>query len=185
MIQVAILGRVNGKGFALWQSRSAARHSLYRRVPKRYAPIKPRKFIWLSFHTDSESEAGHKAGPAWEQLVVVWEAKLAGDTSDAEQRLAAARDLAEIRGCRYMRVEQVAQLPKADLLARIEVVLFFRTAFRRAKLWHGFHVRRRHSGIGSGYHKPRPASAPHERVRAFFMVIADPGANPLSDLRAG
>ncbi|EAQ13264.1 site-specific recombinase XerD [Maritimibacter alkaliphilus HTCC2654] len=96
--------------------------SLYRRVPKRYESVEPRKFIWLSLHTDSMSQAEAKAGPAWEQLVAGWEAKLAGDTSDAEQRFEAARELAEARGFRYMRVEKVAQLPMDELLDRIEAV---------------------------------------------------------------
>ncbi|KRS11028.1 integrase [Roseovarius atlanticus] len=96
--------------------------SLYKRVPKRYASVEPRKFVWLALHTDSQSEAERKAGPAWEQLVEAWEAKLAGDTQDAEQRFAAARDLAAARGFRYLRAEQVAQLPKSELLERIEAV---------------------------------------------------------------
>lgn len=72
--------------------------SLYKRVPKRYESVESRKFVWLSLHTDSATEAEQKAGPAWEQLVAGWEAKLAGDTSDAEQRFQAARELAEVRG---------------------------------------------------------------------------------------
>lgn len=96
--------------------------SLYKRVPKRYESVEPRKFIWQALHTDSMSEAEAKAGPVWEQLVAGWEAKLAGDTSDAEQRFEAARELAEARGFRYMRVEKVAKLPTEELLARIDAV---------------------------------------------------------------
>lgn len=96
--------------------------SLYKRVPKRYESVEPRKFIWLSLHTDSMSEAEAKAGPAWEQLIAGWEAKLAGDSSDAEQRFEAARDLAEARGFRYMRIDKVAKLPTEELLDRIDGV---------------------------------------------------------------
>ncbi len=96
--------------------------SLYKRVPIRYASVEPRKLIWLSLHTDSESEANQKEGPAWAQLIAGWEAKLAGDTSDAEHRFAAARDLAAARGFRYMRADQVAKLPTDELLARIQTV---------------------------------------------------------------
>ena len=96
--------------------------SLYKRVPKRYEAVEPRKIVWLALHTDSQTEAEHKAGPAWEQLVAAWEAKLAGDTSDAEQRFAAARDLAAARGFRYLRADHVAQLPKAELLERIAAI---------------------------------------------------------------
>lgn len=87
--------------------------SLYKRVPRRYQSVEPRKFIWLALHTDSQTEAERKAGPAWQQLIEGWEAKLAGDTSDAEKRFSAARDLAAARGFRYMRADDVAQLPKA------------------------------------------------------------------------
>lgn len=96
--------------------------SLYKRVPARYEAVEPRRFIWLSLHTDSMTEADRKAGPAWEQLVAGWEAKLAGDTSDAEQRFEAARELAEARGFRFMRAEKVAELPTDELLARIKAV---------------------------------------------------------------
>lgn len=98
------------------------RLSLYKRVPKRYESVEPRKFVWLALHTDSMSEAERKAGPAWEQLIEAWEAKLAGDTSDAEQRFAAARDLAAARGFRYMSAHQVAQLPVGELAARMNKV---------------------------------------------------------------
>ena len=96
--------------------------SLYRRVPNRYAAVEPRKFIWLSLHTDSPSVADQKADVAWAQMVEAWEAKLAGDTNDADERFAAARDLAAARGFRYMRADQVAKLPTDELLQRIEAV---------------------------------------------------------------
>ncbi len=84
---------------------------LYKRVPKRYASVEPRTFVWLSLHTDSQSVAAQKEPAAWSQMIDAWEAKLAGDTSDCEQRFEAARDLAAARGFRYLRVDQVAQLP--------------------------------------------------------------------------
>ena len=55
---------------------------LYRRVPKRYASVEPRKFVWISLHTDSLSVAKAKEGVTWEQLVAAWEAKLAGDSAE-------------------------------------------------------------------------------------------------------
>lgn len=96
--------------------------SLYKRVPKRYASVERRRFIWLALHTDSPSTTERKAGPAWDALIEAWEAKLAGDTSDAEQRFAAAHELASARGFRYLRADQVAQLPKDELLERIGAV---------------------------------------------------------------
>ncbi|WP_444460562.1 DUF6538 domain-containing protein [Rhodobacter capsulatus] len=47
---------------------------LYRRVPKRYASVEPRKFVWISLHTDSPSVAKTKEAATWEQMVAAWEA---------------------------------------------------------------------------------------------------------------
>lgn len=99
---------------------------LYKRVPKRYASVEPRKFVWISLHTDSPSVAKTKEAATWEQMVAAWEAKLAGDTTDAEQRFAAARDLAEARGFRYMRADQVAKLPIEELRERFAAVPGFK-----------------------------------------------------------
>ena len=98
---------------------------LYKRVPKRYASIESRKFVWVSLHTDSLSVAKAKEAAAWEQMIAGWEAKLAGDSSDAEERFAAARDLAEAKGFRYLRADQVAQLPLDQLRDRFTAVSCF------------------------------------------------------------
>nr|WP_309504076.1 tyrosine-type recombinase/integrase [uncultured Roseovarius sp.] len=95
---------------------------LYRRVPKKYEGVEPRRFVWLSLRTDSMTEAQRKESTAWEQMLAGWEAMLAGDTTDAEQRFQAARALAEARGFRYMPVADVAKLPTRDLLARIDAI---------------------------------------------------------------
>ncbi len=96
--------------------------SLQKRVPKRYESVEPRKTIWLSLHTDSQTVAKQKAGAAWAQLIAGWEAKLAGDTTDAEQRFESARELARAQGFRYLRADDVAKLPLDELLARINAV---------------------------------------------------------------
>ena len=95
---------------------------LYRRVPKRYEAVESRQFVWASLHTDSQAVAALKAATAWELMVEGWEAKLAGDTTDAEARFQAARDLAAVRGFRYLNAASVAKLPRAELLERIEAV---------------------------------------------------------------
>jgi len=59
---------------------------------------------------------------AWQHMIEAWEAKLAGDTGDAEKRFEAARELAAARGYRYLPAPQVASLPREELLARIEAV---------------------------------------------------------------
>lgn len=94
--------------------------SLYRRVPKRYEAVEPRTFVWVSLHTDSESLAATKAASAWTNMIEGWEALLAGDTSDAEARFEAAKELAAARGFRFLKVTEVAKLPREELLARIE-----------------------------------------------------------------
>lgn len=99
---------------------------LYKRVPKRYSSVESRTFVSISLHTDSLSVARTKEAATWEQLISAWEAKLAGDTSDAEQRFAAARDLAEARGFRYMRADQVAKLPTEELRDRFAGVTGFK-----------------------------------------------------------
>lgn len=93
---------------------------LYKRVPTRYASIEPRKTIWISLHTDSESVARTKAPVAWEHMIEGWEAGLTGDTEDAEQQFDAARDLAAARGFRFMKAEKVARLPREEVLKRME-----------------------------------------------------------------
>lgn len=47
---------------------------------------------------------------------------MAGDTGDAERRFEAARELAAVRGYRYLSPGQVAALPRDELLARVEAV---------------------------------------------------------------
>lgn len=71
---------------------------LRRRVPKRFATIEPRELVSQSRHTDSEQLAKLKADAAWAELIEGWEARLAGDTDDAERRFEAALELAERRG---------------------------------------------------------------------------------------
>lgn len=93
---------------------------LRKRVPKRYQPVEDRMDIWISLHTDSESIAKQKASIAWQHLVEGWEARLAGDTADAERRFDAAKELAAVRGHRYLPAARVAELPREDLLARVE-----------------------------------------------------------------
>ncbi|MGK9052122.1 DUF6538 domain-containing protein [Neorhizobium petrolearium] len=95
---------------------------LRKRVPTRYAPVESRKVVWISLHTDSETVAKQKAPAAWANMIEAWEARLAGDTQDAEQRFEAARNLAQTRGHRYLNALQVAKLPLEELQRRIEAI---------------------------------------------------------------
>lgn len=93
-----------------------------RRVPKRFATVEKRTELWLSLHTDSETQAKIKAPLIWAEQIEAWEARLAGDTSDAEARFEAAAELAQRRGYRYLTAEKVAELPRSELLERVETV---------------------------------------------------------------
>ena len=63
-----------------------------------------------------------KAPLIWQEHVNAWEARLAGDTQDAEARYQAAQDLARAAGMRYLPVNKVADLPLESLLERIETI---------------------------------------------------------------
>lgn len=97
-------------------------YHMRRRVPADYQDIESRVTIWVSLHTDSESVAKSKADRIWGQMIEAWEAKLAGDTEDAEARFAAAQELARVRGFRYLDVGKVAKLPVEALIERVEAV---------------------------------------------------------------
>lgn len=64
--------------------------------------------------------ARQKAPAIWQQQIEAWEARQAGDTADAERRFEAAQRLAKARGFRFLSADKVAQLPREDLLARVE-----------------------------------------------------------------
>ena len=67
--------------------------------------------------------ARQKAPIIWAEMIEAWESKLAGDTSDADARIAAAKNLAARRGYRYLDALSVARLPIAELIDRIEHVV--------------------------------------------------------------
>jgi hypothetical protein len=97
-------------------------YHLRRRIPRRYSGVEPRKVVWISLHTDSETIARSKADRAWSQMIEAWEARLAGNGLDAELRYAAARDLAQARGFRYLDAGTVAKLPVEEVVTRVEAI---------------------------------------------------------------
>ncbi|MBB1493023.1 tyrosine-type recombinase/integrase [Paracoccus sp. MC1854] len=107
---------------AIKQRGKGGKLSLYKRVPARYEAVEPRKFVWVALHTDSMTQATRKADAVWSEMIEAWEAKLAGDTADAEQRFKAARDLAAARGFRFLPVNKVAQVPLDELRDRMAAV---------------------------------------------------------------
>ena len=95
---------------------------LRRRVPVRYAAVEPRQVVWLSLGTDSASDAKVKGDAVWQQMVLHWEALLTGDTSAADHRLDAAREIARSRGFVYQPAAKVVEIPVEALLQRIEAI---------------------------------------------------------------
>lgn len=91
-------------------------------TPTRYKGVESRREILHSLHTDSLEVATKKAILVWGELIEAWEARLAGDTEDGEAKYQAARDLAKLRGFRYLPGAQVAKLPIKDLIARIDAI---------------------------------------------------------------
>ncbi len=94
-----------------------------KRVPVRYSAIEPRSIVHVSLHTDSRTVAALKAPQVWAEMIEAWEAKLEGRDRAAEDRMAAAKNLAQRRGWRYMPAPEVAQLPLEDLLSRLEATV--------------------------------------------------------------
>jgi integrase len=92
-------------------------------VPRRYVSVEEREYVWLSMHTDSELVAMRKAPAIWDHMIEAWEAKLAGAEADGNAQLAAAKNLAAMRGYRYLQAIDVAKLPLDELLARVEAVV--------------------------------------------------------------
>ena len=95
---------------------------LRKRVPRRYRAVEGRETVWVSLHTDSQSTARQKADRAWSQMIEAWEARLHGDSDDAEARFEAARELAAVRGHRYLDMTAIATGSTADRVARVEAI---------------------------------------------------------------
>ena len=95
-------------------------YHLRMRVPRRFAPVEHRSEVWISLHTDSASDARERASQAWRQQIEGWEARLRGDTTDAEARFEAAKELARRHGFRYLPADEVARLPIEEILSRVD-----------------------------------------------------------------
>lgn len=95
---------------------------LRKRVPTRYFNVEQRKVVMFSLHTDSESIAKKKALRAWDQLIESWEARMRGQNKTADRLFDAARELAAVRGFRYLDADSVAALGNVEKLERINAV---------------------------------------------------------------
>ena len=96
-------------------------YHLKKRVPRRFAHLDPRGWVYVSLHTDSRREAAAKAQAVEAELSAYWEALEAGETPDALARHQAARKLARARGIVYRPIEEMLARPDAveELLARL------------------------------------------------------------------
>lgn len=95
---------------------------LRKRVPTRYFQVESRKIIMFSLHTDSESVAKTKAARAWQQMVEAWEARMVGHDQTADKLFESARELAAVRGFRYLDADAVAGLSNVEKIERIQAI---------------------------------------------------------------
>jgi hypothetical protein len=93
---------------------------LRRLVPRRYRRVETRLTVWIRLHTDRETIAMSEADQAWSQMIEAREARVPGNSEDAEARYEAARDLARARRFRYLDAGAVAKLPVEKVVARVE-----------------------------------------------------------------
>ena len=132
-----------------------------KRVPRRFAGIEDREYVWISLHTDLEEVARRKAGAVWEEMLEAWEAKLHGDTEDYDERLAAAKHLAGIRGFRYLPSSQVAKLPADQFYDRVRKVM------RRDGT---FDMKEAEAALGA---VPKPKLTLSQCLKEFWKLAAD------------
>ncbi|WP_166415442.1 site-specific integrase [Cochlodiniinecator piscidefendens] len=93
---------------------------LIRRTPTLYHDVEKRRLIHVALKTDSEEDARKKAVGVWQKLVEGWEARLAGDTTDAEKSFEAANRIAKSKGFRFLDAPAVAALPLPEFIERID-----------------------------------------------------------------
>ncbi len=97
-------------------------YHLRKRVPRRFRGVEPRDIVAFSLHTDSKTIARQKADQMWGHLIEGWEAALRGDSVNGNARWEAAKAIADRRGFSFLPADQVAALPLADRVARLEQV---------------------------------------------------------------
>ena len=103
------------------QKRNNTYH-LRKRMAARYLPVGDCASFYVSLNTDSLALAEQKAAAIWNEQVDVWEARLAGDDVEASRRHASLQAIAQTRGFPYLHAADVADLPRRELLQRIEAI---------------------------------------------------------------
>lgn len=97
-------------------------YSLSKRVPARYKSIDTREKYVLSLGTDSRTEAMRKGALMLDQMMKAWEARLAGNSPDADIRWQAALDIAKAYQVDYQPLRKVIELPRAEVVARLAAI---------------------------------------------------------------
>ncbi|MCV6825395.1 MULTISPECIES: DUF6538 domain-containing protein [Halocynthiibacter] len=93
---------------------------LKRRVPVQFAKIEPRKIIWISLKTDSQSLARIRANTIWAEQVALWEAKLLGRDGSEVEKYRAAQQIASAHGFTFQHLSELQTAPLEDILERVE-----------------------------------------------------------------
>jgi len=88
-----------------------------KRVPARFAAVEPRKQVWISLRTDSETEAQKRAVDSVRALEAEWVAKGLGK-EPTKARYDALSALAAARGFAYMPADVLAEAPVDEIAQR-------------------------------------------------------------------
>lgn len=93
----------------------------YRRVPKRFSDVDPRRFVDVSLETGDKVQAERARLTVERELETLWKALKMGGSDDARERYRGALDRARLEGFEYRPVAELAQQADLrDLLARLE-----------------------------------------------------------------
>ena len=96
---------------------------LVRRVPTDFHDVEPRRVVTFSLKTDSKQIAAEKAALVWRNLLDGWQALTDGRSADADRQFKTAQRICAQRGVQYLPVTEVAELPLADVLQRVEAAI--------------------------------------------------------------
>lgn len=94
----------------------------YRRVPKCFSDVDPRRFVKQALRTDSEIVAERRAAVVNEATEQYWRDLISNRSDNAKERYAAAIRIAQGLGVSYMPADELAQAPLHDIADRLTKV---------------------------------------------------------------